>query len=51
MFRHVRVMIRELFHACLVTCNLNAMVDKTLRYTLLYVCYVAVCYAPICLVT
>jgi hypothetical protein len=40
MFRHIRVIIRELFRACCVTCESNAMVDKTVRYTLLCVCYV-----------
>jgi hypothetical protein len=51
MFRHVCVIIRELFRACGVTCESNAMVDKTLRYTLLCVCYVEAWYAPIYLVT
>jgi hypothetical protein len=40
MFRHVRVIIRERFRACWVTSESNAMVDKTLRYMLLCVCYV-----------
>jgi hypothetical protein len=51
MFRHIRVIIRELFRACWITCELNAMVDRTVRYTLLRVCYVEVWCAPICLVT
>jgi hypothetical protein len=49
MFRHIR--IRELFRACWVTCESNAMVDKILRYTLLCVCYVEVWYASIYLVS
>jgi hypothetical protein len=51
MFRHIRVIIREFFCACWVTCESNAMVDKTLRYTWLCVCYVETWCAPICLVT
>jgi hypothetical protein len=47
MFRHVRIIIRELFRAYWVTCESNAMVDKTLRYTLLCFCYVEAWYAPI----
>jgi hypothetical protein len=43
--------IKELFRACWVTCESNAMVDRTLRYTLLCVCYVEAWCAPICLVT
>jgi hypothetical protein len=47
MFRHVRVIIRELFRTCWVTYESNAMVDKTLRYTLLRVCYMEAWYAPL----
>jgi hypothetical protein len=50
MLRRVRVVIRELFPAYWFTCESNAMVDTTLRYTLLCVCYVEAWYAPICLV-
>jgi hypothetical protein len=50
MFQHVRVIIRQLFRAYWATCESNAMVDKTLRYTLLFVCYMEAWYAPICLV-
>jgi hypothetical protein len=46
MFQHVCFIITELFRACWVTWESNAMVDKPLLYTLL-----CVCYAPICLVT
>jgi hypothetical protein len=45
MFRHVCVIIRELFRAFWVTCESNAMVD--LRYSWLCVCYVETWYAPI----
>jgi hypothetical protein len=41
----------QLFHARWVTCESNAIVDKTLRYTLLYVCYVDAWHAPMYLVT
>jgi hypothetical protein len=48
---HTRAIIRELFHAWWVTYKSNTMVDKTLRYTWLCVCYVEAWYALICLVT
>jgi hypothetical protein len=51
MFRHVRVIIREFFRACWVTCESDSLVDKTLRYTLPSVCYAEAWHAPICLVT
>jgi hypothetical protein len=47
MFRHVCVIIRELFRACWVTCESNAIFDKTLRCMLLSVCYVDAWYAPL----
>jgi hypothetical protein len=39
MFRHIRVIIRELFRACWITCESKVMVDKTLCYKWLCVCY------------
>ena len=50
MFRHVYFIISELFRACWVTYESNAMADTTLRYTLLCVCYVDAWYAAIYLV-
>jgi hypothetical protein len=50
-FRHVCVVIRELFHVCWVAYESNEMVDKTPHYTWSCVCYVEGWYAPICLVT
>jgi hypothetical protein len=47
MFRHVSTVISELFRDCWATCESNAMVDRTQRYTLLCVCYVEGWYAPI----
>jgi hypothetical protein len=36
MFRHVCVIIRELFRACCVTCESNTMADKTSLYVVMW---------------
>jgi hypothetical protein len=35
MFRQVRVIIREFFHAYWVTCESNALIDKTALYVVM----------------